>query len=142
MRLRDLAFIGFALTAFGCSQPPKAVFVDLNLIERRSRPPELAINNWKAKPKVAIPTHQAVLPRSSGVVLLDRAEGKIELARKLIEADRETAIKTLSRRLALARSEEIDKDKLKALEALTREQIEHLHRVYDELYVIFDQYAR
>jgi hypothetical protein len=142
MRIRDLAFIGFALTAFGCSRPPKAVFIDLDLIDRLERPPEVALSKWKPKPRVSIPAQQATLPRSPGVLLLDRAEGKIQLARKLIEADREMAIRTLSRRLASARSEEIDKDKLKALEALEKEQIAYLRQVYDQLFEIFDRYAR
>src|SRR5688500_12123319 len=111
MRIRDLAFIGFALTAFGCSRPPRAVFIDLDLIDKMERPPELALPKWKPRARVSFPDRQVTLPRSPGVLLLDKAEGKIQLARKLIEADREMAIRTLGRRLAAARSEEIDKDK-------------------------------
>lgn len=141
MRLRDLVLIGFALTAFGCSQPPKAVFVDLESISRKEQPKAMTAPKLRSPINVAIAPKQATLPRSAGTLILDKAEGKIEIARKLILADRNTAIRTLSRRLAAIRSEEIDVQKIKALEDLEARQIAYLSGIYDQLFTIFRRYA-
>lgn len=142
MQLRDAALIGVALLAFGCSQPPKAVFVDLDLLARRDAPQVVDLPDLPDAKLVSIPSQDASLPKSAGVIILDRAAGKIEIARKLIETDRENAIRTLSRRLATLRSEEIETEKLRALEELRSRQAEYLETVYSQLYAIFERYAK
>jgi hypothetical protein len=141
MQLRDLVLIGFALTAFGCSQPPKAVFVDLEAIARKEQPKAIAITGSRAPILEPIAPKVVTLPRSTGTLILDKAEGKIEIARKLILADRNTAIRTLSRRLAAIRSEEIDLQKIKALNDLEERQTAYLAGIYDQLFAIFHRYA-
>lgn len=142
MRLPSLVLIGFALLAFGCSQPPKAVFVDLNLLARMDAPQVAGLPELPNYKLVSISPRVAILPKSSGVIILDRAAAKIEVARKLIEADRENAIRVLSRRLATLRSEQIEAEKLKAIEELRAQQAEYLETVYAQLYLIFEQYAK
>ncbi|MBC8065569.1 MAG: hypothetical protein H7Y17_12110 [Chlorobia bacterium] len=134
--------IALTLTAFGCSQPPKAVFVDLEGIYLSERPKELSSPDLNPLKSVAIPQSVSTLPRSPGVLILDKAAGKIDAARKLIEADRESAIRTLGRRLAAIRSDEIDLAKLRALEEFQEKQTAYLAKVYDQLFAIFEEYAK
>lgn len=142
MQVRDLVFGAFALLAFGCSQPPKAVFVDLDLIARRDLSPEIHLPDLPGDKSVQIPSQQASIPSSDGTIILDRASGKIEIARKLIEQDRENAIRILSRRLAAVRSEQIEVDKLRALEELSTQQAQYMRGIYDQIYAIFQEYAK
>ncbi len=142
MRLRDSALIGVVLLAFGCAQPPKAVFVNLDQLARRDVPQVVDLPDLPDAKLTSIPPQDARLPESAGVIILDRAAGKIEIARKLIEADRESAIRTLSRRLATLRSEAIETEKLRALEELRSRQAEYMEAVYAQLYAIFQRYAK
>lgn len=142
MQLRDLGLIGVALLAFGCSQPPKAVFVDLEQLAKQDLVEAVELPEIPAGKDISISPQIAILPKSSGVVILDRAAGKIELARELIEKDRENAIRTLSRRLATVRSEQIEVEKIKALEELRLRQAEYMTTVYAQLYSIFEKYAK
>lgn len=142
MALRESALIGVALLAFGCSQPPKAVFVDLDLLAKSDIPESVDIPDLPNAKAVLIPPQTAILPKSSGIVLLDKAAAKIELARKLIATDRENAIRNLSRRLATLRSEQIETEKLRALEELKGRQEAYLKTVYDQLFAIFEKYAK
>ena len=141
MRLSEAGLIAIALTALGCSRAPRAVFVDLEGIVRREKLKVAPLPELTNARPVVIPAETIVLPRSPGVLILDKAEGKIDAARKLIEAARESAIRTLSRRMGSIRGEEIEAAKLKELEKLEQEHIAYLNSVYDQLFAIFEQYA-
>ena len=142
MRLSEAGLIAIALTALGCSRAPRAVFVDLEGIVRRERIKVAPLPELTNARPVVIPAETIVLPRSPGVLILDKAEGKIDAARKLIEAARESAIRTLSRRMGNIRGEEIEAAKLKELEKLEQEHIAYLNSVYDQLFAIFEEYAQ
>ena len=142
MRLSEAGLIAIALTALGCSRAPRAVFVDFEGIVRRERIKVAPLPELTNARPVVIPAETIVLPRSPGVLILDKAEGKIDAARKLIEAARESAIRTLSRRMGSIRGEEIEAAKLKELEKLEQEHIAYLNSVYDQLFAIFEEYAQ
>jgi|GEM_PF-2719811 len=127
--------------ASGCSKAPEAVFVDLGTISARQA--SLFPAQAPALPDRAakIPASTVTLPHSPGIVLYDKAEGKIAAARKLIEADREQAKKTLARRLAAIQNAKIDDAKRKAMEDLLAEQQKYLDGVYDQLFALFQKYA-
>jgi hypothetical protein len=116
--------------------------VDLEGIVRRERIKVAPLPELTNARPVVIPAETIVLPRSPGVLILDKAEGKIDAARKLIEAARESAIRTLSRRMGSIRGEEIEAAKLKELEKLEQEHVAYLNSVYDQLFAIFEEYAQ
>lgn len=127
--------------ASGCSHAPEAVFVDLPGILARDSGPEPEMPKLGAVPTVSIPTQQAILPYSPSVRFFDRAEGKIDVAKKLIAEDREAAKKRLARRLASIANSNVDNEKRLALEALQKQQDAYLDEVFDQLFAIFQKYA-
>lgn len=141
MRLRDLSLAICLVSAFGCSKPPEAVFVDINLIARQERPQSFDVPQYHPSAGVVIPAKTVNLPSSPGILILDRAEGKIEAARQLIQRDRELAIRTLSRRMAGVVGDEIEANKLRALEDFKRDQEALIRSVYGELFDLFEDYA-
>lgn len=141
MRLRELGLLIGLTSAFGCSKQPEAVFVNLNRIAALERPESFEVPGYRPAARVSIPPTSVTLPRSPGILILDQAAGQIDAARRLIEADREAAIRTLSRRLAAVRGSEIEAEKLKALEALRAEHEALIRSVYGRLFEIFEDYA-
>lgn len=131
------------VAASGCSKRPEAVFVDLSAVlahDQPNIPPKASAE--KHLEAIVIPSKTVTLPRSTGITLVDKAQGKIATARRLIEADREAAKKTLSRRLGEIQNKDIDDAKRKALEELYAQQAKYLDTVYDQLYAIFQKYAK
>ncbi len=141
MRHLDLAPIAIAFLAFGCSEPPKAVFVDLNRVSVSDSLPIFVPARGSTKDNVQIPAVTSALAIAKSVLIQDKTEAKIELARRMVAADRDAAIRTLSRRMAAARSEEVDIQKRKALDELDARQLALLKQVYDQLFIIFQRYA-
>lgn len=113
-------------------------------LSRISAPEEAVLPGPESPPAskgVTLSSQQVTLPKSAGMTLYDRAEGKIAEARKLIEQDRQLAKRTLSRRLAAIKNKEIDDSKRKALEDLYANQAKYLDGVYDQLFAIFREFA-
>jgi len=143
MRLREITLILPALAAFGCSRAPEAVFVDLERIVRQEQQPHAMVLPAlpRLQPAIILP-RIATLPRTAGIVILDQAGGKIDEARRLIEADRRQAIQTLTQRLRLVQTDKFDAERIKAIDELEKAQIAQLQALYARLMVIFEAYAR
>src|SRR5689334_19964739 len=121
MRTAKSAFVLLAIAALGCSQQPKAVFVDVDAI--------LAADVPTAPEAVRLPNPPAVLgpqsliqPPLPGQTLVDRARGQVAEARKILEQDRLQAQRNLERRLRTIYVSEIDAKGQDELVALKPEQ--------------------
>lgn len=143
MRLREITLILPALAAFGCSRAPEAVFVDLERIVSQEQQPHAIVLPAlpRVQPAIILP-RIATLPRTAGIVILDQAGGKIDEARRLIEADRRQAIQTLTQRLRLVQTDKFDAERVKAIDELERAQVVQLQALYARLMVIFEAYAK
>jgi hypothetical protein len=143
MRLREITLILPALAAFGCSRAPEAVFVDLERVVRQEQQPvAMSLPALPSiQPTIILP-RIASLPRTAGIVILDQAGGKIDEARRLIEADRRQAIQTLTQRLRLVQTDRFDAERVKALDELEKAQVAQLQALYARLMTIFEAYAK
>jgi hypothetical protein len=142
MRLnRSFGILLAFAAAFGCSKAPRAVYVDLNAI--------LAREVVKAQPPKVIALDQALIPEqvstlsgTAGKSIPDRAGRNISEATALIQKDRASAIRTLTRRLVTIKNNEIDRQKLAAIDEMNKEQAAYLAEIYDQLFAIFKAYAQ
>src|SRR4051794_18311827 len=105
------------LTALGCSQQqPRAVFVDVNSV-LASDPAFVAPAVKTPTPPRTVGPSSLVLNAMPGRTLVDHSHGQIAEAKRILEQDRQQALRSLETRLRTIYSTEIDAKAQAALAA-------------------------
>ena len=138
---RSVLILG-VVAAFGCSQAPKAVFVDLTAVAKRDAVAAPVIPDLGKIASGPILPRAAKLDPVRSVTIEDRAAEDIDAARDLIDSDRRRAIESHEQRGMKAAEEEIRTQRLTEEHEFENGLKDYWSAVYDELYAVFREYAQ